>query len=512
MIEKDVLKDIYVNVDKFINYAYVQDYYNACNIHKVIVNSFMALQNLLNDDVNAVLLELIAAQENEDYILMADLYEASIKPFLTECLYKKIMDLPELNKYTDGNREYVMEYSNVSVPVINVSDAGKHFYLASNINPFAEAEAFVCRYCNENVDNIIIYGAGCGYHIKALCDKFPYITVEVYESDVMLYNIFIEFFANYIFPEGMPGNVKVVFDPDFSNLAAQLSQKNSNSAFIVHQPSLRLVKNKSIREKIENYVVLFSTMKNSAQYLKGNFIKNIENDFNTADSLRDEFAGNNIIFIAGGPSLDEEIENIRSAGNYIIVSVGTVFKKLMNNGIIPNYVIMTDPKPGMIKQVEGIDTTKTKLLYLSTCDYHAVLMFEGEKYMLFQQGYDEAEQMARSRNSFLVNTGGSVSTTAIDLFIKMNCKKVVCVGLDLALPGNRTHASETVEERTVDAQELRKVKAVDGGMVPTLKNLDIYRNFIENDIKNQNVRFINASGGAYINGMEHMKFLEAINE
>ena len=101
-----------------------------------------------------------------------------------------------------------------------------------------------------------------------------------------------------------------------------------------------------------------------------------------------------------------------------------------------------------------------------------------------------------------VQVGGSVSTVALSLSVGLGVSRFICIGLDLAYVDSKLHADE---QETVNNKNMRSVRAVDGTMIYTNINLDIYRHWIERYIKDiDNVEFINCSGGAYIEGMKHM--------
>ena len=96
----------------------------------------------------------------------------------------------------------------------------------------------------------------------------------------------------------------------------------------------------------------------------------------------------------------------------------------------------------------------------------------------------------------LYESGGSVATFAIDLGIRMHCKRIIVVGLDMGYPGEQTHAGG-VGKKLVDTQNLRLVEGVGGRQVRTGKTLDIYRRWIERRIESETeIEWINASNGA----------------
>lgn len=187
----------------------------------------------------------------------------------------------------------------------------------------------------------------------------------------------------------------------------------------------------------------------------------------------------------------------------LVLCVGTSIKRLKKEGIIPDFVIIADVADTMYCQLDGnIDYKKTLLLYMISANAKAVSAFKGKKYAIFQKGFDLAEEYAEKHGFMLVNTGGSVSTTALDVCICLECRKVICLGPDLAYTGNRTHAEGTLSDDEVSVtQNMPMVKSVSGEMIPTSLNLSCYHKWIENRIANEyNAEFINMSKVAYIDG------------
>ena len=190
--------------------------------------------------------------------------------------------------------------------------------------------------------------------------------------------------------------------------------------------------------------------------------------------------------------------------------MGTVLRRLCFAGIKPDYVVMSDPQDNMMGQIEGVDTSDISLICLSTLYYEVVREWKGKKYIAFQKDFEPAEKFAMNNNLMLFETGGSVSTFALDLLIRFLCRRVVCLGLDLAYVNNKRHAGEQRISEDITGN-LRLVKAVDGAQVYTSVNLDNYRLWIERRLKRCNgqeleVELINASDGAFIDGMRNESF------
>ena len=134
--------------------------------------------------------------------------------------------------------------------------------------------------------------------------------------------------------------------------------------------------------------------------------------------------------------------------------------------------------------------------------------------MVCQQGYPKAEEYAKEKGLHLFQTGGSVSTTALDLGITFGCSRIIFIGLDLAYTDNFAHASDTSRRVAADFDNLRQVEDNHGNMIPTSRTLDMYREWIENRIKGiEDIEFIDATeGGARIKGMRVAKLADVIHD
>lgn len=430
-----------------------------------------------------------------------------------------------------------MKAENVKIKAGGGSPKGKaniKYSLDSTNNPYRQAKAFVDAYCAKDAAMCVLLGLGMGYNAIALDEREDIVQAEIYEHDAfvikaaMHYTNLSKIFAG--------GKVKIIYDPQLKSFAKRLGNLTGTN-LLIHYPSLKNIKDARLCDRTEDFFLHYSSVKSQEKTLRGNFIMNTSDEaldngkVLPAESLLQEFSGKNVLLIAGGPSLDDSIawlsdmcreyvvtryaadgvtslrlDEICGGEEYIVVCVGTVLKRLINEGIIPDYVVMTDAQPNMTAQVAGVDTSGLSLVYLSTLYYKVPQMWKGSKYIAFQNGFEPAQRKALERGAGLFETGGSVAVFALELCLKLKCAGIVCMGLDLAYTKGLRHAGDT-EEGSFDG--CRMVDAVGGGTIPTAKNLDNYRMWIENRLKRRDasesrIRCINVSCGAVIHGMENI--------
>ena len=141
--------------------------------------------------------------------------------------------------------------------------------------------------------------------------------------------------------------------------------------------------------------------------------------------------------VAAGPSLDLNFKRLKEVKNKgIILATGTVFRKLISADIIPDYLIVTDANARVYKQIAGYEDYDIPMLFLSTAYYGFASNYKGKKYIICQKDYRKAEELASQLDLHCFLTGGSVSTTALDIGITFKCRRIIFLGLDLAYTNN----------------------------------------------------------------------------
>lgn len=536
-----------LNSIDFVSYYYMgQRYYEAGIDYKKLasaLNSFFNLYhnngNILNDNdiyVNEKammdsIVSIVSAQQIRDYVLMVDLLQYQLKPYFQEIMFTTISkEKYYLKNYRDENVETCKIYqpqlynqlcnetliesgyevevtAHGHVTLKRIIDKSE-YYFHSNQNPYLEAAIQLSSMKIKSGEQVVVLGLGLGHLYNMFRRENVENEVYIYEFDKNI--IELAFQKNYLIWPIKSKNIHIIYDPNLTQFSKKIGEDNVNVFF--HRPSVMNIQNKRLKEIIEEIQMNYESVKTQSGMLESNVRENLLYIENTLDDEKEKFKGKTYIYIAGGQSLDNDLAELRKKAlqkDNVLVAAGTVYKKLLKEQIVPNYVIITDAKTSIKTQIDGTESTKTKLLYLSTVNKIVTDAWNGEKCIVFQEGVEAAEKYAKQNSYTLISTGGSVSTAAIDIGIRMKAARVVCVGLDLAFIGDNDHASGTNEKKLVDTEQMRKVKGVDGRELPTRTNLDTYRHWIERRIENvQDVELINCSGGAYINGMKHMKLSE----
>ena len=542
------LTNLTETITSTIEYFRIQDFFHGNITFNRVVNSLNQLLPMFTGEEISLVTDnlgtILNAQSEADYVLLADMLEISLltsvksiletristdgsspKPeYLNNNLealknadnsgkYTSLITLIQKNsaKYissfsTQTQYIYNVEQTNIGVPTLKVTTNDKSVYYHSNVNPFSEGRMLARYYAKPGTYNYNVFGFGFGYHIKALLESDRRFRINAIETNIEVLTMAFM----YIDLADILSNDRFSLEycplDNFADSFKNLLNNSENSSLLIHYPSLATLEDGVLKQSLNNYFINFSSMYSQEKYLNWNFYYNMKLNSKTADTLKDNFKSKDIIYVAAGPSLNYYFDYLAknmASSNTIIICASTIYRTLLNKNIIPDYVIMTDAQDNMISHVKDIDTTGSSLIYLSTACSNAVAAFNGDKYILFQYGYEPAESYANKNHLSLIETGGSVSTSAIDLILRFNCKSLTTIGLDLAYTNNKTHSYDTKNVDT--SNRCIYVKSVKGESVPTTNILNIYRKWIENRIKDvKNIKLVNMSHGAYIEGMENV--------
>lgn len=263
---------------------------------------------------------------------------------------------------------------------------------------------------------------------------------------------------------------------------------------------IKALANHPILPFLEDIKINQITFKKSATLMKQNFDANITN-YNVQPYPT--YTKKNACLVASGPSLNETIHWLKVIEHSVdIFVVGSALKMLLNHDITPSATIISDSKPNIMSQLDG-GNYNGDLYFLSTANAQTVNKHQGTAFILCQQGYIDAELLAEKYKLPLIETGGSVSTTAISLLELLDYEKIILFGQDMGFSGEQTHATGSTSGRTVTNDlNIRQVNANDGSEIWTTPNLQVYARWIEQKVKRMQAKLYTTSkNGVAIQGV-----------
>ncbi len=526
------MKSLIHLVTDAIQYFRIQNFQMAYDYTKQVINLMQQCLSLLKPETAASLLPVLemvlGEMEEQDGIRLADVLEEGLLPELYQIqtevfessegvledywgksrlvLKKKSPDLyRKILEYRDSIPDnYQLSWAKTGDLVLDVLTDSGVTRLNSMYNPWNEAVLFVQNLVGEKrYKEYIMLGFGMGYHLEVMLKECPYEKIIVLENDLNQLAVALSYRdLSWVLEKEQ---VELVYCQKAEDYFRYLSEIKSGTKVGIWYPSVKTVLDSDLREALENYKLELSSVENIGSELEDNFLENIKREDTEVSVLRQDFYGKKVILAAGGPSLDEGIELLRNRNEDVrLVCVGKVARKLLAAGIQPDYIVITD---GMAKtrwQISGIEECGIPLIYLSTAACGVVGVYKGKRYIAFQEGFPLAEESAAKKSYPLYQSGGSVATFALDMLLRFECSQVICIGLDLGYPGERTHASG-IGSKVADTSNMRKVEGITSKYVYTSKTLDIYRRWIEKRIAGvKETELLNASKGARIHGMKEV--------
>lgn len=372
--------------------------------------------------------------------------------------------------------------------------------------PYEDAKKLIIKELDMSRKKYFLLGLGYGYHLKALTEcirLFNDTLITVYaldEYEVCLYK------SSPVYEELQnDSRIQIVWRIEdlYIDEDTQLILPHAwvSAMDREHPLYLFLV---DIKMKQRSFKELQKIMCN-------NFKMNVEHkEFGLPLYKTSIDSSKTACLVSSGPSLQKTFSYlVKHRKQLYILCVGSALRVLLSFGIIPDAVIITDSNKITMKQFQNV-RYNGPLFYLSTAYKDTTRMLEGERYILFQKGYDKAEHLAYKLQHPLLDTGGSVSTTAISLLEELSFKRIVLFGQDLGFKGNQSHVSGSTSGIVYnETNNLLTVRSNSGEYIYTQRNLYMYLKWFVYKAKNTNIQFYNtAFDGAKIEGIPFIRECE----
>lgn len=410
--------------------------------------------------------------------------------------------------------------------------------LNSKYNPAKAADIFA-EQCGDikEFTMLFIFGFGDGRFIKATLEQLDEsIIVVVYEPSGKLFAAMLE---QYDFSEIVKKK----------NLLLMVEQENILQAYfetIINYNNLRMLKTLSLPA----YDIVFAEQYKHMLEHMIYFMKRTRSYRATIYNFRSEFAGHAIntmydylwqtdtyqlkkqlaaidlkkipaIIVAAGPSLNKNVHELKRAkGKALILVVDAALRAVINAGVKPDLGMTIDARvPDRF--FEGVDISEFPFIFENISKEKLVNEHTGKHFYdefpceLFRQ----AAMKERGYQLDVIESGGSISTSAYSLVKALGFKKIVFIGQDLAFTGGLTYNTALSEGKAKDrkyqeSRTLVEVRGYDGTVLKTDYQMDMYRRWIENEILKlpPDIEVIDATeGGAIIEGAKIQTLKEVID-
>lgn len=393
-------------------------------------------------------------------------------------------------------------------------------YLHSKYDSFQEARFLIDNLKNVNeYSHAIFYGIGLGYHIQFFHELYPEIPVTAYEPITDIFRTCMKF-----------QRMEDILSKDITDIIIEYDERQRKQFFekyissiigkvlFVELPSYKRIFphqheqffkafQKSLKERKSNVVTEVAFQKRWIL----NSIKNFKHILQTPNFLhlpKQYFSQKPAIIVAAGPSLTEEIENLRyikENGLAYIFAVGKAIRTLMQNGIVPHAACSYDPRDTNYKVFRKIieeDIANIPLIYGSTVGYELPEKYPGDKIHVLINQDTISSYYFDSQDIEFLNDAPSIAVILFQLLIRVECNPVILVGQNLAHKNNLRYAEGLGKKVAlkIDEKERLMVEDVYGNLIETESGFDVMRQQLEMYIEaNEHIKVINTTkGGAKI--------------
>lgn len=412
-------------------------------------------------------------------------------------------------------------------------------YFHDQKNPRQEAKNFIDQFKNipEHSD-ILFFGLGLGYHIKAYAEKYPEKPFAIYEPVPEVFYQFLCHTDLKEFPLHLVKSIHLESDRDDpEKFFSYLVKRIKKSILIIDYPVYLSV----FPQKHQAFFSHFTKHLDERRITLGpyvtfqkrwtvNTLKNFTHILNSPNILlgkKGRFINKPAILVSSGPSLAEELENLKTIkqnGLAYIFSVGTALNALIKHGIHPDAACTYDPSEEnqiVCREVMEKSIKSIPLIFGSTVGYETLEKYPGPKlHMLINQDTLAAFYLKPQRPDALefVTDASSIAVIALQLLYKLGFNPIILVGQNLAyLEGKNYTAGSTYPSHEANQMELKNatlVRDVNGHEIPSSESYIRIRLQIENYLRHyRDVTVINATkNGAQIEGTSFLPLDEVMSQ
>ena len=412
---------------------------------------------------------------------------------------------PQLATKVKGCNQTKIDFKIVKGRSNTISVSG--LQLSSRHNP--EEEADLQESSIADLKEIYLYGTGLGYLPESLLKRTRLSKLNIKVLNLPLFSLILSLRDQRVWISDERVNISLASsDDDVQIPYFSLHQ----DVFLADQQSQN-IKNILYTNNCDSfYKKQFKLNEPSlSKRVQDNYLY-IEKD-KGIEHLNDLAENQESIVVGAGPSLEPNLIKIQALylkkNRPLIVSVCTATKLLVQNGIIPDYVVVVDKDVSISHPLiaDFSILNETKLIYSPVVQSDLLAAWCGPRYVTYSNStlFDKVKQIFPRGSLF---SGGSVIHTAVDLVRILGCKVITLFGVDFAYTCNQTHAGHHGRalinyENIVPANQANRwIKDGNGNDIPTHDSYISYLVELEKYIKHhRDIRFFNSSKiGAFIRG------------
>lgn len=391
----------------------------------------------------------------------------------------------------------------------------KRVFLHSSFNPVMEGQKFAEEQMREQKKENFLYGFGLGYHVQAIAERLAE------GNRLIIADLNLDVFRTALELRDLSGildnrQVQLYISDDLNYMAAKISgllDASRDLHIVTHVPSLTAVEEKydELKYLLQELNLRNSISQEYIDLLQANYLKNRQSMKYNVGKFFGRFRNLPIIIVSAGPSLDKNKHLLKGLENKaLIICVAHALKALIKMNVKPHFIITIDPQPITLRQIDGFEHLDIPFILMATVWPENAVVYQGPKFIACQH----PDYLNPGEENYLIKTGGSVSTAALDIAIRMGGNPITLIGQDLAFSYDKHHCEDSYQgiDSIKPLDTMRRVQGWNNTEVPTSLGLLSFNRWMQSRVRDENnITFINSTeGGALIKGFRHIPLYDVI--
>lgn len=424
-------------------------------------------------------------------------------------------------------------------PIVQVEIENHKYSIHSKYDPIKEAERILKT--NEKELNtkkhVIFYGIGFGYHIEKIISMYKDNHYYLYEPSLSIFQTCLMHRKLKDIVRGADTRIVVQeSEQDVDVFLNSIASGVDEDVLLIPLPTYESVFTSDyssfltkFKEILINKKINLSTNIVFQHRWTLNSLNNLKYTLNSSNILINNYQFKNkpTIIVSAGPSLIDEIENLREIkekGTAYIFAVGSANKVLIKNGIDPDAVCSIDPASYNHKVLsEIIDTNlDIPLIYGTSIGYETLENYPGSIYhMITSQDSVTPFFLSDIDDKIpMVMDAPSVAIVTLQMLNHLGASPIILVGQNLAFKNDEFYSKGIEYENRAqkitdkDIEAAVKIKGVNGDFIQTNITFNLMRTTMESIIRGYQMdNVINTTkNGAHIEGTTFVPLQEVMRE
>lgn len=443
-------------------------------------------------------------------------------------LYYKLITLEQLASLDklDIQREYHL-YNNLAVKLDKQS-----IYLHNQHDPWQEAAQILQNaddQLSQTEHHVLFFGVGLGYLIRKFSKAYPQVPYSIYEPSAKALHAFLSEVSLEELDVTMLRNLFIGFDQtqtyqDLKSFVYQVSVSFTILTLPAYRRAFQPL-HAHVLKTMENIVDNKKQIMQINNHFEKKWVKNSLSNFQYTIQSRSIFDYQNhfrdkpVLLVAAGPSLQDEMENIRNIkenGSAYIFTVGSAINTFVEYGFVPDAAFAYDPNETtqrVFHRANRENNDAFPLVFGTTVDQNTLQQFPWLKiYVPISQDPVSSYYFDKEHTSIIVQDASSIAIITLQVLQALKCSTIILVGQNFAYRDN-SYYSKGVPYAPQEGDADLPVISVTGQKVRTTKALNLMRKEMEHYIrKNPAIPVINATAdGAAIEGTIFKPLAEIMN-